>query len=129
VTDNAHFDIFALVESALSGKNARSLHILKHLQAEGIEPALILWALSNELRLMDTFAKEMLHGVSFTTLFTNHRIGQKRQGAIQLFLRREKQLDCWKLLSQAAEIDRIIKGAKSGQLWDSLQTLALAIGV
>lgn len=127
IHDNAHFDIFTLVESALSGNSSRSLRILKHLQAESIEPTLVLWAFTNELRLLNNLTRQTQQGTPLSSLFTKYRVWEKRQGAIQQFLRRSKQQDCWDLLITAAEIDRIIKGAESGNTWDSLQKLALAM--
>lgn len=125
--DNAHFDVFMLIESTLAGNHARSLRILKHLQAEDIEPTLVLWAFANELRLLNTLLQQSQQGVPLATLFNKHRVWEKRQGPIQQFLRRCKQSDCWKWLVAAADIDRIIKGAESGNAWDELQKLAVAI--
>jgi len=126
-TDSAHFDVFNLVESALAGNSIRSLRILNHLQAEGIEPTLILWALTHELRLMNTLAQQILQGHTLTTLFSQHRIWEKRQAPIQQFLRRNKPKDCWKLILSAAKVDRLIKGAEAGNKWDALQDLAIAM--
>ena len=127
-TDNAHFDIFTLVESALAANSERSLRILNHLQAEGIEPVLVLWAFTNELRLLNTLTKQTQKGMPLPTLFKQYRIWEKRQGPIQHFLRRATQKTCWKLLVMAAEIDRMIKGTEPGNTWDALEKLALSMG-
>jgi DNA polymerase-3 subunit delta len=127
IYDNAHFDIFTLVESALAGNHARSLRILKHLQDEGIETTLVLWAFTNELRLLNTLLKETQKGVSLSSLFSKYRVWEKRQLPIQQFLRRSKQTDCWQLLLIAAEIDRSIKGVSSANSWNELQRLTLAV--
>jgi len=46
---------------------------------------------------------------------------------VRHFLQRHKQENCWDFLSQAAKIDRIIKGADSGNTWDELETLTLSL--
>lgn len=123
VTDNAHFDVYALVESLLLGNRARSLHILNHLRGEGIEPTLILWALTHELRLVNSIFRELEQGTTLSSLFSKYRVWEKRQGPIQQFIRKHKQEDCLKFLMRAAETDRIIKGAESGNLWNSLEVM------
>ena len=58
VTDNARFDVFNLIDGALLGKINRSLHILKNLADEDIEPTLVLWALTRELRTLAELQKK-----------------------------------------------------------------------
>lgn len=125
VTDNAHFDIFALVESALAGNSQRSLRILDNLAAEDTEPTLILWALTRELRTMAEMARQAKLGVSLGALFSQFRIWEKRQPSTRAFLQRHKQESCWGMLVTAAGVDRVIKGAEMGNVWSLLRGLVL----
>lgn len=125
VSDNAHFDIFTLVDSALLGNSKRSLRILESLAAEDTEPTLVLWALARELRTMAELAKQTQQGISLATLFPKYRIWEKRQPNVRAFLQRHKQQTCWELLTHAAQIDRMIKGAETGNVWDALGKLTL----
>lgn len=52
VGDSARFDVFTLVDSALAGDGARCARILAGLRAEGVEPAVLVWALGREVRSM-----------------------------------------------------------------------------
>lgn len=127
VTDNAHFDIFGLVDSALAGNLKRSLRILNNLAAENSEPTLILWALTRELRTMSELAKKIQQGVTLASLFSTYRIWEKRQSCVRLFLKRHQQKACWNLLAEGAAIDRIIKGAAPGNSWDTFNQWILKI--
>jgi DNA polymerase-3 subunit delta len=127
VTDNARFDIFSLVDSALLGKTNRTLRILQNLTDEDIEPTLVLWALTRELRTLTELQKKIAEGHSLTSLFTSFRIWEKRQPNVKAALQRHKQSDFWDLLIHAAKIDRIIKGAEIGNIWDELQILAIKL--
>lgn len=127
VTDNARFDIFTLVECALSGNSKRSLRILATLKAEDIEPILILWALTREIRTMSALATQMKKGVQLGALFSQYRIWEKRQPSVRRFLQSHSQQSCWDLLLDSAQIDRIIKGARKGNVWDALAQLTLKI--
>ncbi len=50
VADSSRFDVFQLGEAALAGDTARALRIVDGLRAEGVEPTLVLWSLTRELR-------------------------------------------------------------------------------
>lgn len=127
VTDNARFDIFSLIDSALLGKTNRTLRILQNLADEDIEPTLVLWALTRELRTLAELQKKIAEGSALTNLFTSFRIWEKRQPNVKAALQRHKQSDFWDLLIHAAKIDRIIKGAEIGNLWDELRSLVVKI--
>lgn len=127
VNDHAHFDIFNLVDSALAGNIKRSLRILNALKAEDMEPTLVLWALTRELRTMIDIIKQIQQGVSIATLFPKYRIFEKRQPSVRAFLQRHKNSNCFEFLATAAGIDRIIKGAEIGNVWDELERFILVL--
>lgn len=127
VTDNARFDLFHLVDSALSGNRSRSLRILNNLAAEGSEPTLILWALTREIRTLSDIHKHRQQGMPLANLFTKFRIWEKRQPGVRAFLQRHTLNDCLALLIQAAGVDRIIKGSELGNPWEALENLTLNI--
>jgi DNA polymerase-3 subunit delta len=124
VTDNARFDIFGLVDAALSGDAQRCIRILTHLQAEGSEPILVLWALAREIRTLMAISRESA-GTSLASLFGKYRIWEKRQRGVRQFLQKHPLASCRKLLLMCSKIDQIAKGAKRGNVWDALQLLAL----
>lgn len=124
-TDNAQYDVFNLVESSLSGNKARSLHILKNLEGN-IEPTLVLWALTRELRILANLFSEMKQQ-ALATLFDKFRIFGKRQQSIKAFLQRHSEEHCWDFLLKSAAIDRMIKGIEGGNVWDKLQDLNIKI--
>lgn len=125
LTDESHFTVFDLTENLLTGNKARSLHILEVLQQEGIEPPIVLWALTRELRMLAEMAKQLKTGVSYESLYQKNRIFARRQQAVRRFLTKSNETDCWQLLQSAAHIDTIIKGAAPGQSWDALQLFCL----
>ena len=123
IADHAHFDIFNLVDSLLAGNTQRSLRILDNLRAEDTEPTLILWAITRELRTMSDILQQTQQGTPLSALFSKFRIWEKRQPGVRAFLKRHKQQSCWELLLLAAKVDRIIKGAESGNVWDELEKI------
>jgi DNA polymerase-3 subunit delta len=127
LTDESHFTIFDFVENLISGDAARALHILDSLKNEGTEPILIIWGVTRELRLLADFAQQLKEGLTFDNLFQKYRIFARRQSAIRHFLTKTSLEDCWHHLKHAADIDKIIKGAVSGNIWESLQLFCLRL--
>jgi DNA polymerase-3 subunit delta len=129
VEDEARFDIFKLVDSALQGEVKRCLRALASLKAEGIEPTLILWAISKELRTLAQMASQLEQGITFERLSQNLRILPKRKSLVQHCLRAATVSTWYKLLQQAAHTDRIIKGLEPGDCWQTLQQLLLDLAL
>jgi DNA polymerase-3 subunit delta len=127
VTDHARFDIFNLVDSALIGSAERSLHILRNLLREGVEPTIVLWALTRELRVLADMHAQLQKHITLPVIFNKARIWEKRQAGFRAFLQRHTLYQCWQLLSSAAHIDRIIKGIEVGNTWTELEMLTLHI--
>ncbi len=127
IANHAHFDIFNLVDSTLSGNGERSLHILQNLFAEDTETTLILWALTRELNTMASINQQVKQGVALSSLFGQFRIWDKRQSPVRAFLKRCTSDHCWDFLLHAAKIDRIIKGAEKGNAQDELERLVLSM--
>jgi DNA polymerase-3 subunit delta len=127
LTDQSHFTPFDLIDHLIAGDRTRTLHILDTLKLEGSEPILILWALTRELRLLAELAQQVKQGVTYDTIFQKHRIFSRRQAAIRHFLTKTNVIDCWRYLEHAAVIDRIIKGAMLGNVWESLQLFCLRL--
>jgi DNA polymerase-3 subunit delta len=125
--DHARFDPFKLTDAALEGKSQRCLRILEHLKADGVEPLLILWALSRECRLLASFAFELSKARNLMTLFKEQHIWEKRQLLFQQALARHTLAHWYKLLGLASRIDQLIKGIGTGDVWNALQTLSLEI--
>lgn len=124
-TDYAQFTVFDLVDSMLAGNHGRSLRILNSLAEEDVEPTLILWALTREFRTMATLFRQLKQGATLSSLFSQFNIYEKRQAPVRSFIQRHSMEKCWESLLEAAQIDRMIKGAEQGNVWDRLQRLCL----
>ena len=127
ITDNARFDIFSLVDQTLAGNAKKVIATLKGLQAEGTEANIILWALTRELRNLINMANALLAGNSMEQVLLQFHVWEKRKSLIQNTLRRHSIKKFHILLQQAAHIDEIIKGANTGNYWQGLLDLTLAL--
>ena len=119
IGDNARYDVLQLGEAAAAGDAARALRVLTGLRNEGVEPALILWALLRELRGMYQ-AREAQRLGSRPGLRAWNQAARPSQSA----LGRLRKVPLERLLAQASRTDRIIKGLALGDAWSAITALA-----
>lgn len=124
VADSARYNIYDLVDSALSGDLPRTTRIVSGLKSEGVEPVLALWALSREIRSLTSMAES---GMSADAAIAKARIWDNRKALVRKALTRHSETR-WKLfLKRCARIDRVIKGVEPGRPWDELLMLSSQI--
>ncbi len=125
VMDSARYDVFALVDSALSGDPLHAQRVLAGLRAEGIDPVLVLWALARDIRALAAMATELQAGKPAGRVLASHRIWEKRKPLIGRALQRVPGPQWRDWLRRCAHIDRVIKGRAAGSCWDELLQLTL----
>ena len=127
VTDSARYDIFGLVDAALGGDALHAQRILAGLRGEGIEPVLVLWALSREIRSLAGMARELHGGAGMAQVMASWRVWDKRKPLISGVLQRIRGRQWWSLMQHCAQIDRVAKGRAAGSAWDELLQLTLRL--
>lgn len=125
--DSSRFDIFQLVDTTLAGSAQKSIHILERLREEGIDPILILWAITREVRTLMNMHYGLQKGQSIDQLYRQNGIWNKKQPIIRKALNQLSIPQLQNCLKQAETIDRIIKGLEKGNAWDGMVSLILAI--
>ena len=125
VTNVSRFNPFQLVAAMYeqsevdTSKAARLYRMLDGMKAEGEAPPLILWVLTNELRML-----MRLRG--FTRGGRAAHPSKARE--LERVSRKHTEKSLTALNLQAAKIDRMIKGLDSNDPWDALAQLACGIG-
>jgi DNA polymerase-3 subunit delta len=127
VADNSRYDVFKLMESVLAGKANRILKILSGLQAEGIAPPVVLWAIMREARSLIKIQWAMAQGQSQDTAFKQHQIWDKRKALVSEALHRLSREELDQVLLLSAKADRQSKGQEPGDVWGTLRTLCLML--
>ena len=123
VADSARFDVFGLVDAALEGDAPRLTRMLDGLRGEGVEPILVLWALTRELRSLAEMAAKIEGGKGLDGVLG--QVWGKRKGPVKAGLQRHNKARWQQMLRRAARLDRVIKGAAAGNAWDELLQLTL----
>ncbi len=125
LTDESHFTIFDFVDAMIAGQSARAIHMLEQLRLDSIEPVLILWGITRELRLLNDMAQQLKQGHTYQAIFQKQKVFPKKQAGVRQFLATFTSEDCWRALAHAAHIDQIIKGARVENVWDAMQLFCL----
>jgi len=127
VADGSRYDVFNLVDAALSGRVERVLKILSGLQHEGIAAPIVLWALAREMRNLIHIKRQLDAGQAQKSVFMRYQVWDNRQKLVNHALAKLKQKNLMRGLLVAAQADRQIKGAQQGDCWESLLQIALVL--
>ncbi len=127
VLDVARYDLDALREALLSGDVARLVRTLDGLQQEGEAPPLILWALTEEVRALAQVRAGLDRGQPLDGLLREARVWGARQAPFRRAAQRVRAEQASAALEHAARIDRMIKGALRGDVWDEFLRLSLRL--
>jgi DNA polymerase-3 subunit delta len=127
VADSSRYDVFSLMDAIIFRQSERSLKILQVLRQEAVEPTIILWAISREIRLLHELKTGLSQGQSYESLCSKLRIWGKKKQSLQQAATCQSFDSLESLLRQCANVDQIIKGMKTGDHWLQITDMALSL--
>lgn len=125
VASSARFDVFRLGDAIVDGDAARALTVLDGLRSEDAPPTLVLWAIVREISLLAQLKRAEAMGESLEPLMGRLRVWRSRQPLLRKALRRYTQGELARLLTDAARVDRTIKGIEPAPVWEAIVDLTL----
>jgi DNA polymerase-3 subunit delta len=125
VMDVARYDVFKLSEAMLTGDAKRYVRILEGLRAEGAATVLILWAVTEDIRTLAKVTRAVAQGSNLSGALREARVWGIRQQLVERAARRFNPAFTERALKQAAQIDRLVKGLRQGDVWDELLQLGV----
>ncbi len=126
VADSSRYDVFKLVESALSRQADKVLKILSSLKAKGVAPAIVLWALTREARILISYKAAQGQGEKELILKKNGIWGERKQ-LLDSSVKRLAHTELNNALVLGAKADRQIKGQQQGDAWETLLEFSLIL--
>lgn len=127
VTDNARFNVFALIENCLAGNTAKSLATLQRLREEGNELLYILAMIAREIRQLLSMKAQMEQGAPIGSVLKSFRVWGNRQSAVEAALQRHSKASLSRLLAGLHAIDAGAKGLRPGDTWVNLEKLVTSL--
>lgn len=126
--DQCSYQLYELCDACLIGNSTKAIQIMRHLQNTNSEPTMILWILSQEIRLLlqlQLLKQNLpLHAACQQLKIWSSRVNLYKK-AINLLLP-EHLLT---LLKKCSIVDEKIKSTQYPQVWQSLEQIALALCV
>lgn len=125
VADSSRFDVYKLVDAAVGGNASRALRILNGVRTEGVEPVIVMWALTRELRTLANLSGSVRNGGDLSSAMRQARVWQNRQGLVRACIGRHQQGDFYALLKQCRDADAAAKGQKRADPWQLATRIVL----
>ncbi|TNF99602.1 MAG: DNA polymerase III subunit delta [Gammaproteobacteria bacterium] len=127
VSDSSRYDIFEYVDTVLMQQDIRLFRVLANLRAGGIEPPVVLWALTREIRTLYRIAHAIKQGKNPEAVLDSMRVWKSRRPLLGKAARRKSPRFWQRCLVRCARVDRIIKGRSTGNAWDELLQLGVSM--
>ena len=123
VVDSARYDTLQLGIAAMQGQLPRALKILDGLREEGVDATVVLWGLKQDLTWMSRCAHAMRRGQGADAAMNAEYVWRPRQAAMKQALSRLQSPALQRLLVDASNVDRSIKGLRRSNPWLELAAL------
>jgi DNA polymerase-3 subunit delta len=117
VGNSSRFDVYKLTDAALAGDAKRSVKILGGLRAEGVEPVIVMWALTRELRTLAALDDVVRQGGDLGGAMQKSGVWSSRQGLVRSCVTRHQQGDFHRMLKVTGRADAAAKGQRAGNPW------------
>jgi len=127
VSDSARYSIGDLVQASLAGQSARAVRIVRGLRDEAVAPVLILWSLSQEIRSGTRAAEAHERGVAIDAALKGAGVWQSRAAPLKAAMGRHNASSWLSMLVASTQLDRLVKGHASGDVWDTFESLCVQL--
>ena len=123
VSNQTKYNVFDLVDTILAGQRNKVITILAQLQRESFAPNLVLWGLAELIRgviYSATQSRGQAKGIQNAFYYT-----KRNQLGTHASKFNHEQLQT--LLMKCGQLDQMIKGRASGDVWQSFSDVALKL--
>ncbi len=117
VGNSSRYDVYKLADAALSGDAKRALKILQGLRAEGVEPVIVVWSLTRDLRTLAKLDDLVRQGQDLAAGMQQAGVWRNRQGLFRSCVGRHQHGAFHKLLKLARNADAAAKGQLRADPW------------
>ncbi|MDI1353175.1 MAG: DNA polymerase III subunit delta [bacterium] len=125
LSDQCDHSPFELVDACLMGFGDKAIQILRHAVNNKTEPTLILWMLTQEIRVHLQLMYLTQQKIDIKTAYNQLKIWPQRTSLYQNSIKRFKNIGLERLLHECLSIDEQIKSNLNTHIWNALERLAL----
>lgn len=124
VTSQSRYNVFELMDMLLIGNNKRVLKIIAGLNAEGVVPVIVNWALAKDIRLLVQASQDPS---SVDLILKRSGVWQSRVALFKSCLSRHKPRALQMMLKRCAYIDAASKGMIDANVWDEIRAVSIKL--
>jgi DNA polymerase III subunit delta len=127
VANSSRYDVYKLTDAALAGDANRSVKILGGLKSEGVEPVIVVWALTRELRTLARLDDVIRQGGDLGGAMQKSGVWRNRQGMVRSCISRHQHGDFHKMLKATGRADAAAKGQRAGNPWQMATDVVVSL--
>lgn len=129
VANSSRYDVYKLADAAVGGDAPRALRILGGVRAEGIDPVVVVWALTRELRVLARLANSVQSGTELGSALQKSGVWRNRQAIVRSCVARHHRDDFYRLLKLARRADAAAKGQSGEDAWQLATDIVVAVAM
>jgi DNA polymerase-3 subunit delta len=129
VANSSRYDVYKLADAAVGGDPSRAIRILDGVRAEGIEPVIVVWALTRELRVLGRLADMVQSGAELGSALQKSGVWRNRQSIVRSCVARHRASDFYQLLKIARRADAAAKGQSGENAWELATGIVLELAM
>ena len=129
VANNSRCDVYKLADAAVGGELSRALRVLGSIRAEGVEPVIVIWALTRELRVLGKLTNMVQSGVELGSALRKLGVWRNRHGIVRSCVARHRVTDFYRLLKIARRADAAAKGQSGEDAWQLSMDIILGLAM
>lgn len=127
LSNQCDHDLFELVEACLAGQADKVIQILRYAANNKTETTLVLWMLTQEVRLLSQLIRLAKQNINFKNACEQLKIWPQRISLYQQCYQRLNQDKLQQLHHYCYTIDEQIKSNFNTHVWNALENLALSL--
>lgn len=129
VANSSRYDVYKLTDAALSGDANRALRILSGLRAEGVEPVIVIWSLTRELRTLARLSELVGQNIDLGSAMQQAGVWRNRQSLVRACIGRHQRAELFSLLKATGRADAASKGQAAGDPWQLAADIVLRLSL
>lgn len=129
VANSSRYDVYKLADSALAGDAKRAMKILSGLRVEGVEPVIVIWALTRDLRTLANLSDAIRQGMDLSSSMQKAGVWSSRQSLVRSCVGRHQSGMFYQLLKAAGRADRAAKGQSGLDPWQIVTDIIMRLSL
>lgn len=127
MVDQCTYSLYELADACLIADKNKALHLLRYLNQNKTEPTLVLWLITQEIKLLSQWQHLVQQKMPTEMICKQLNIWSQRMRGYTQAIARLDTKTLYMLLAQSHQVDKQIKSLQSPQVWQGLELLVMAM--